>query len=292
LNARYGNATGVEDYTFKSQLMGYEGIRAMFEAYSRNKYTSTGVIQWMLNNAWPSVIWHLYDFYLRPGGGYFGAKKAMEPLHPVYSYDDGSIWVVSSQYEDAKGLKLTAKIFNVDMAEKFSQQETVDAAADSTNKVLTLKEIQDLSPTYFLVLRLEDASGKLVGSNFYWLSSKPETLDWEKSNWYTTPTASYADYTALSQLSKVKLNVTSHNERKGADAITHVTVENPSKSLAFFIRLKVNKAGKEVLPVLWEDNYFSLLPGEKRELSATYRASQLGTAKPAVEVSGWNVTSQ
>ena len=32
LNARYGNATGLEDYTFKSQLMGYEGIRAMFEA--------------------------------------------------------------------------------------------------------------------------------------------------------------------------------------------------------------------------------------------------------------------
>jgi exo-1,4-beta-D-glucosaminidase len=292
LNARYGNATGVEDYTFKSQLMGYEGIRAMFEAYSRNKYTSTGVIQWMLNNAWPSVIWHLYDFYLRPGGGYFGAKKAMEPLHPVYSYDDGSIWVVSSQYEDAKGLKLTAKVFNLGMTEKFSQEQTIDAAADSTNKVLTLKEIQDLSPTYFLSLRLEDASGKLVGSNFYWLSSKPETLDWEKSNWYTTPTASYADYTALSQLPKVKLNVTSRNERKGPDAITHVTVENPSKSLAFFVRLKVNKAGKEILPVLWEDNYFSLLPGEKREVSAKYRTSDLGAAKPTVEVSGWNAASR
>jgi exo-1,4-beta-D-glucosaminidase len=216
----------------------------------------------------------------------------MEPLHPVYSYDDGSIWVVSSQYEDAKGLKLTAKIYNLDMTEKFSQQETVDAAADSTNKVLTLKEIQDLSPTYFLMLRLEDTSGKLMGSNFYWLSTKPETLDWEKSNWYTTPTVSYADYTALSQLPKVKLNVTSRNERKGHDAITHVTVENPSKSLAFFVRLKLNKTGKEILPVLWEDNYFSLLPGEKREVSATYRASELGTAKPAVEVSGWNVTSQ
>jgi exo-1,4-beta-D-glucosaminidase len=207
----------------------------------------------------------------------------------VYSYDDGSIWVVSSQYEDAKGLKLTAKVFNLDMTEKFSQQETVDAAADSTNKVLTLKEIQDLSPTYFLALRLEDASGKLVGSNFYWLSSKPETLDWEKSNWYTTPTSSYADYTALSQLPKVKLNVTSRNEREGADAVTHVTVENPSKSLAFFVRMKVNKTGKEILPVLWEDNYFSLLPGEKREVSATYRANELGSAKPTVEVSGWNV---
>ena len=291
LNARFGPATGAEDYALKSQLQTYEGVRAMYEAYSRNKYVSTGVIQWMLNNAWPSMIWHLYDFYLRPGGGYFGAKKSMESLHPVYGYDDHSIWVVSSQYTDAKGLKLTVKVLNLDMSEKNSQQATVDAAADSTSKVLTLPDIDGLSSTYFLVLRLEDSAGKLVGSNFYWLSTKPETLDWEKSNWYTTPTSSYADYAALGQLPKVRLNVAHHTERKGEDAITHVTLENPSKSLAFFVRLKVSKGkgGEEILPVLWQDNYISLLPGEKREVTATYRTQELGAAQPVVEVSGWNL---
>jgi exo-1,4-beta-D-glucosaminidase len=288
LNARYGQASDLDDYTFKAQMQTYEGVRAMYEAYSRNKYTSTGVIQWMLNNAWPSIIWHLYDYYLRPGGGYFGAKRALEPLHPIYGYDDHAVWVVSSQYQDVKGLKLTAKVLNLDMTEKFSQQVSVDAAADSTSKVLTIPDIADASGTYFVVLRLEDASGKLVGSNFYWLSSKPETIDWEKSNWYTTPTASYADFTALSNLPKVKLNVTSRTERKGEDAVTHVTLENPSKSLAFFVRLKVNRGGEEILPVMWQDNYVSLLPGEKRELTATYHASALGTAKPRVEVKGWN----
>ncbi len=291
LNARFGTATSAEDYAFKSQLQTYEGVRAMYEAYSRNKYTSTGVIQWMLNNAWPSMIWHLYDFYLRPGGGYFGAKRAMEALHPAYGYDDHSVWMVSSQYEDAKGLKLTARVLNLDMTEKFSKEVALDAAADSTNKILTLPDIDGLSPTYFLVLRLQDSSGKLVGSNFYWLSTKPEILDWEKSNWYTTPTSSYADYTALSQLPKVKLNVAEHTERKGEEAMTHVTLENPSKSLAFFVRLKVDKGkgGDEILPVVWQDNYISLLPGEKREVTATYRTQELGTAQPAVEVSGWNV---
>jgi exo-1,4-beta-D-glucosaminidase len=291
LNARFGPVTSAEDYAVKSQLQTYEGVRAMYEAYSRNKYTSTGVIQWMLNNAWPSMIWHLYDFYLRPGGGYFGAKKAMESLHPVYGYDDHSVWLVSSQYEDAKGLRLTAKVLNLDMSEKFSNQVSLDAAADSTNKILTLPEIDGLSPTYFLVLRLEDSSGKLVGSNFYWLSTKPETLDWEKSNWYTTPTVSYTDYTALFQLPKVKLKIADHTEHKGEEAITHVTLDNPSKSLAFFVRLKVNKGrgGDEILPVVWQDNYISLLPGEKREVTATYRAQELGAAQPVVEVSGWNL---
>jgi exo-1,4-beta-D-glucosaminidase len=290
-NARYGKSDNASEFAYKSQLMAYEGIRAMYEAYSKNKYSSTGVIQWMLNNAWPSIIWHLYDYYLRPGGGYFGAKKAMEPLHPVYAYDDRSVWLVSSQYQDARDLKLTAKIYNQDMTEKFSKTVAVDAPADSTSKVIDLPAATDFSPVYFLVLRLQDSGGKLVGSNFYWLSSKQETIDWANSTWWMTPTASFADYTSLSQLPKLKLNVSSRTERKGDDAITHVVIENPGKDLAFFVRLKIDKGpgGDEILPVLWQDNYISLLPGEKRELTATYRAAELGAAKPGVEVKGWNV---
>jgi exo-1,4-beta-D-glucosaminidase len=183
------------------------------------------------------------------------------------------------------------KVLNLDMLEKFSNDSTVDVPEDGVVKVVALPQIADLSPTYFVSLRVSDASGKLLGSNFYWLSTKQETIDWAKSTWYTTPTATYADYTALSQLPKVKLNVTEHSEKQGENEITHVTVENPSKSLAFFVRLKVDKSkgGEEILPVLWEQNYVSLLPGEKRELTATYRANELGAAKPYVEVSGFNV---
>ncbi len=291
LNARYGAATSLEDYTMKSQAQAYEGIRAMYEAYSRNKYTSGGVIQWMLNNAWPSMIWHLYDWYLRPGGGYFGAKTAMQALNPVYGYDDNSIYVVNSRFEDAKELRVSTRVFNLDMSGKFANDSTVDVPSDGVVKVTSLPEISDLSPTYFVALKVADSSGKQLGSNFYWLSTKQETIDWAKSNWYTTPTLSYADFTSLSQLPKVKLNVSDHSERQGENEITHVKLENPSKNLAFFVRLKVDKGkgGDEILPVLWEDNYVSLLPGEKREIIAKYRASELGASKPVVEVSGFNV---
>jgi exo-1,4-beta-D-glucosaminidase len=92
-------------------------------------------------------------------------------------------------------------------------------------------------------------------------------------------------------LPKVKLNLAHHTERKGEEAITHVTLQNPGKSLAFFVRLKVakGKGGDEILPVVWQDNYVSLLPGERRELTATYRVRELGAAQPVVEVSGWNL---
>ena len=71
----------------------------------------------------------------------------------------------------------------------------------------------------------------------------------------------------MSTLPPVDLKISARTEHRGKEDITRVTIENPGKSLAFFVHLKVNQAdGEEILPVIWEDNYFSLLPGEKREL--------------------------
>jgi exo-1,4-beta-D-glucosaminidase len=283
LNARYGTATSLEDYSKKAQMMAYEGHRAMFEAFGRNKYTATGVIQWMLNNAWPGLIWHLYDWYLRPGGSYFGSKKANEPLHIQYSYDDHSIVVVNSFYRTFPALQVTARVYNLDMQEKFSKTATTDAAEDSATRVFTLPDLPGLTPTYFVSLSLEDSAGKIVSRNFYWLSTKPETLDWDKSNWYYTPTKTFADYSALNSLPTIDLEVTA----KASQDTAGVTISNPSKTLAFAVHLKVKKPsdGEEILPVLWEGNYFPLLPGETRRIAATYRSREI----PVVEVDGWNV---
>src|SRR5262249_35008934 len=142
-----------------------EGERAMFEAFGRNKYRSTGVIQWMLNNAWPSIIWHLYDYYLRPGGGYFGTKKACEPLHVQYSYDDRSVMVVNSFYRAFPGCKVRVKVYNLDLTQKFSTQASVNVGPDSTARVTKIPLIKGLSAVYFVKLDLEDAAGKPVSTN-------------------------------------------------------------------------------------------------------------------------------
>jgi exo-1,4-beta-D-glucosaminidase len=291
LNTRMGEAKSVEDYTRKAQVMAYDGERAMFEAYARNKYTSTGVIQWMMNNAWPSLIWHLYDYYLRPAGGYFGTKKACEPLHIQYSYDDRSVVVVSSYNRDIWKLKATARILNLDMTEKFIRTAEVDATPDCSKRIFTLPEPPDLTPTYFVKLTLEEASGKPVSSNFYWLSTKPETLEDSKGTWYYTPTKTYADFTALTTLPAVSLNISAKTERRGRDEVAHVTFANPSPNLAFFVHLKINKGkgGEEVLPILWQDNYIPVLPGEKREISATFGWEGLQGSGLYLSVDGYNV---
>ncbi|PYU07664.1 MAG: hypothetical protein DMG33_04310 [Acidobacteria bacterium] len=292
LEERYGKAKDVYDFAWKSQATAYEGERAMFEAFARNKYRSTGVIQWMLNNAWPGLIWHLYDYYLRPGGGYFGAKVACEPVHAQFSYDDRSVAVVSSRREPLPGLKVEAQLFDMDMKERFSQTATVDVPADGVVRSLTIPEPENISATYFLRLRLLSPNGQILSRNFYWLSAKPDVLQWEKTEWFFTPMTGYADYSALEALPKVALRPALHVQAAGEEEIGHVTLDNPSKTLAFLVRLRIlaGKKGEEVLPVFWEDNYFSLLPGEKRSVAARYSRKDLGGAKPALAIDGWNIS--
>ena len=291
LDKRYGQSANVEEFARKSQIMAYEGHRAMFEAFGRNKYTSTGVIQWMLNNAWPSMIWHLYDWYLRPGGSYFGARKANEPLHVQYSYDDRSVVVVNSLYRAFANLKATAKVYNLDMTEKFSREVRTGVGEDSSTRLFTLPEIAGLSPTYFVGLTLADGAGATLSRNFYWLSTTPETLDWDKSTWYFTPTKTFADFTALNSLPPADVGVSAQTRQQGADRVTTVTLRNLGNTLAFAVHLAVNRGdgGEEILPVLWEDNYFPLLPAETRRVSATYSARDLGAAVPVVVAEAWNL---
>jgi exo-1,4-beta-D-glucosaminidase len=289
LEGRYGKATGLEDYARKAQALAYEGQRAMFEAFGRNKYTATGVIQWMLNNAWPSMIWHLYDYYLRPGGGYYGTKKACEPLHAQFSYDDRSIVVVNDRPHTRKGVKVSAEVFTFDLVSKFTQSAVVDLAPDAVVRAFTLPAIAGLTPTYFLRLKLEDAKGQPIASNFYWLSTQEDVLDWDKTQWFYTPTRTHADLKALARLPPTRLVVSSRAEPgTGPESTVKVTVENTGKALAFQVHLKLTdgKGGAEVLPVYWEDNYFALFPGERRDLSVAFPAA--GTKSPVVEAEAWN----
>jgi exo-1,4-beta-D-glucosaminidase len=288
LNARFGEAKSLEDYVRKSQLQAYEGKRAMFEAYGRNKYTSTGVIQWMLNNAWPGVYWNLYDYFLRTGGSYYGTKKACEPLHIQYSYDDNSVAVVNSYLKEFTGLEASVKVMNFDLTEKYSDKATFDIFPDGVKKVSTIPDLKDLSVTYFVKLELKDDQGKMLSTNFYWLSTAKEVFDWGKSYFWATPMISFPDFTALQTLPEVNLDVTSKMED---EKTFHIKVSNPTKILALAVNIRLIKGegGKELIPVLYEDNYFTLLPGESREITATYLGENLKRENPVVRIDGWNV---
>jgi exo-1,4-beta-D-glucosaminidase len=292
LESRYGKAKDVADFAWKSQLMTYEGERAMFEAYGRNKYKSTGIIQWMLNNAWPGLIWHLYDYHLRPAGGYFGSKEALKLLHVQYSYDDRTVAVVNGKQEPASGLKIAAKLYDLNLQEKFSREEKVDVGADAVTTGFAVPEPADVSTAYFLKLQLLSPSGEVLDRNFYWLSRKADELDFAKSEWYYTPLSAYGDFTALQEVPNATVRAAASWGEEGNDRLARVKVENTGKTLALMTRLRIlrGKGGPEVLPVFWEDNYFALLPGETRNVTVKIRKSDGNNEPLALAVDGYNVT--
>jgi len=291
MDARYGRPSSAREYARKAQVAAYESHRAMLESFGARKYTATGVIQWMLNNAWPSMIWHLYDFYLRPGGSYFGAKKACEPLHVQYAYDDRSVVVVNSTLTGHRGLTATARVFDLGATETYRKSATVDVGPDAAIVAFSLPEPEGVTPTYLVALALEDPAGRTVSRNVYWLSTKRETLDWTRSNGSYTPVAGYADLTGLDRLPAAEVGAVARFEAAGGEGRARVVLENGSKALAFFVHLSVRKGpgGAEVLPVLWEDNDVTLLPGEVRALAARYSLADVGRAAPVVMIDGWNV---
>ncbi|HEV2103992.1 MAG TPA: glycoside hydrolase family 2 TIM barrel-domain containing protein [Candidatus Acidoferrum sp.] len=295
LAKRYGAPTSLDDLERKSQAMTYDNQRSMFEAYGRNKYVSTGVIQWMLNNAWPSLIWHLYDYYLVPAGGYFGTKKAQEIVHVQYDWDTNSVSVVNGKYEDLKGYKVTAKLYNIDAKEAGSRDATIDLPADAATKAFDLPTPANLSTTYFLKLQLKDASGALVSDNFYWLSTKLDTMDWKhKKDTVYTPQKDFADLTGLNSLPQVKLDVAPAWVEASQAAISQVRIKNPSNSIAFMIHVRLfqRENGDDVTPVFWSDNYFSLLPGEEKSVSGHFSAESASGNHVGVQIDGYNITPQ
>src|SRR5258708_29601798 len=121
--------------------MNFGGRPRVVGSYWRDQVQISRGDQRVADHRRPSLIWPLYDYYLRPGGEYFGAKKACEPLHPLYSYDDHSIWVVNSSYQDVQKLRLTTRVYNLDLTEKYSHQAMLDAPADSSSNSFLLPDL-------------------------------------------------------------------------------------------------------------------------------------------------------
>jgi exo-1,4-beta-D-glucosaminidase len=295
LSKRYGPPMSLADYVAKSQLDNYDNARAQFEAFNAHMDAakpSTGVIYWMLNNAWPSLHWHLYDYFLNPAGAYFGAKIANEPVHIQYSYDTRAIMLVNHTLSSEHGLQAVIRVRNLDGGVAYERRlQDIDLAGNGARQLAMLPVLDGLSRTYFIELELASANGNPISHNVYWLSTQTDELDWAHSNWYLTPVTRYADLTQLQSLPTATAKVKATMRHEGAEDIATVTLAVPSssKAVALFqhVSIKQSAGGEFMLPILWSDNDVTLWPGES--LTLTARFATPGAAMPVVEVSGWNV---
>jgi len=293
MEARYGKPTSVEAYAQKAQLLNYELMRPMFEAFSANRYQATAVIQWMLNSAWPEMYWQLYDSYLMPNAAFYATKKAGEPLHALYNYDTDAIYLVNDRLQAEKGVKIQLKLFDLNSELLYEHTVITDISRNTSQEIMDItKQLRFNTKVLFLDLRIIK-NDKEIANNFYWLSEKADVLDYEAEvpNWYYhTPSKAYADFTDLKKMPKASVRHTMAVQKGEEFTVFTVTSENTSDKIAFFMEYRIiDKATQEsVLPVLWDDNYISLLPLEKRVLTAKIRNEYLGDKSVDLVVSGNN----
>ena len=260
----FGEPADAKQFAELAQWINYDGYRAMFE--SRGQYRR-GLLLWMSHPAWPSMVWQTYDYFFEPTGAYFGCKKACEPLHIQLNLLTREVEAVN--YHAGNRTGLTAKVSVLDMEGKeldgFTGQ--LDLPEDSTAVVGTLPVPEDVTPVYYVKLELSDTDGKSLSTNFYVQGKEEGNLQ------------------ALNQLDKasVKVSFTGNGPWKA-------TLTNDGDVPALMLRLKLvsGRDGERVLPVIYSDNYFSLMPGESRTIDIQAAPEDL-RGKAGLEVTGFNL---
>lgn len=274
LAKRYGASSSLDDYVLKAQMADYEATRAQFEAYisrwSANR-PATGLIYWMLNSAWPSLHWNLFDYYLHPGGSYFGTKAALGNLESVvFDYHSRDIYYTNraldiTTHDNAR--QVTVDIIGLSgvslLSEKFQpdKSESLTAEPNMSKRLGHLTTLDNITSVALLRVTLSSPNHEdLLSRNVYWIAPRNDVLDWDNSTWYHTPVTSFSDFHALETMDNSTIVV----RGKGSS----VQIENTSDVPAVFVRLNlVDRDGKDIVPVNWETNYITLWPKESYDIA-------------------------
>jgi hypothetical protein len=261
INNSYGKATSLADFCKKAQMQNVETMKAMYESWNDHMWKdATGMLIWMSQSAYPSMIWQTYDYYYDLTGAYFGAKTACEPVHIQWNAATNSVKVINNKPYDIKGLKAEASVYNMNgkLVPAYNVTKTLDVKSTSATEAfiaLSGGDKQALSAVHFLKLKLTDKAGLIISENFYWLGN------------------TYLDYTTLSKMPSVGSSLTQSKAeisfaKNGMNKLLKYKIVNISKTnAAFGVRAQlVNGAGKQILPALYSDGYFSLMQGEKKVL--------------------------
>ena len=284
----YGGAADAAEWVELAQFTNYDGHRAMFEAQSKHRM---GVLMWMSHPCWPSFVWQTYDYYLEPTAGYFGAKKGSEPLHVQWNPLDGTVEVVNYSGGHRPSLEVSAAILNMDGSAQWEQSATIDSAEDTVMSPITLAfPGAGLSPIHFVRLRLTEG-GKTVPENTYLRSLTTYKVPGFSFGPFHIPDFPAFDFHAIRALPKAPVRSVTAAERHGSQWVLSTELENASKTPALMVRLKAvrEKSGDRILPALYDDNYITLMPGERRRLRTELEEADTRGERPRIVVEGFNL---
>jgi len=132
IDGSYGASATFDEFVTRAQIFQYELQRAQYEALNVHRYkNTTGLVNWMLNNAWPQTFWNQFDYYMNPNGTTYGARKGNEPVHIMYDPYQKNVSVVNNTLNAYSGAKATLSIYDINgNLISTPLEKTIDIPAD------------------------------------------------------------------------------------------------------------------------------------------------------------------
>lgn len=281
LEQRFGMSYDLGTYLQRANLIQMESTQAMFEAFRTNEPKSTGIIHWMLNSAWPSLYWQLYDWYGVPTSAYYGTKRANRAVQLTYDYEQRAVYGVNATRQPVRG-NAHIEIYDMNSRKLASFEQAVTIHPGQPVEVYRLSGVnQDCE----LFLDFTDDKG-IAQKSEYWVAKGNDEYDWKYGFWYMTPITEFASYKTLNALPSSSLKV----KATESDGKVIVKVTNRKNRLAFFSEIVVlDSKGVPVPYACLTDNYLTLRPHETRILEVAYPAA----AHPArLKIRTWNTAEK
>ncbi len=161
----------IQEFVDNSQRYQAALVRYQTEVFRRKKWNgNTGIYQFMFVEDWPSITWAVVDYYRRPKFGYASLRDSMQRLLPSIEYDvhDATKPItlhIVNDYEQAfDKARISWKIVDAKGAHA-EESRVVDIAPDSAAKVVELGVIPALASGAHLVVTVEDATSKVLGTS-------------------------------------------------------------------------------------------------------------------------------
>ncbi|MBV9340527.1 MAG: glycoside hydrolase, partial [Acidobacteria bacterium] len=302
LERRYGQSANAEEFSRKAQLADYEDVRAKYESYATHWSNRKMTINWMLNNHWPSFFGHLFDYYFKQGGGYFGAKKALAPMSVVWDYyatgdrSSAHVYAVNQTLKPLRNVSVRIRLYDLDGTQRYlGQKKNVSVPPASSLAVLTVGRVAGLSPVYFVRCQLSDETGKLLAENVYWQSQVDDEIGpATNDDQFATKLIRWSDMSSLENMPRTQLSMSATYQTLDGQNKAAIRLANPSNRIAFFVRLEITRGvdGQEVLPIRYDDNYVTIFPRENHSFDAVFDSSAVQGSPPALRIEGVNLSPQ
>lgn len=288
----YGKSDNIDDFAKKGQLVGAFNYKSIWEVWNYNKLNygdryASGFLFWYHNPPIRQVCARMWDWSLEPTAALYAARNACEPLHPQFDFLKNSVSVVNDYYRTFTNYKVTADVYDLNSKKVLSKEAVVNLPEDGVcEDVFRIDFPSGISNVHFIKLRLLDDKGKEVGSNFYWRSNSK----YEGKNTLTGPTT--AGFQDLSKMEELQLKVNYTTREVNDRYFVEIDVINRSGVIAFFTQLQfLDDNNKPIRPSFYSDNFFSLIPGEKKTITIETNKNKLPLKKKLV-VRGWNIKKQ